>query len=522
MFGDAIPRSASSRLTAKELAARWERTPHEAFDGFHAAISIHDRTILIGGDLFGLFPLYYAAHGDVLIAGSSYTLFSHHPLFPHQPDVEGLLGHLLIAGPFSGRTLSGGVRRLSPGARLHWSAGSVPREDTIYSLPDESDNCAIDRATAASRLGASLEHAVRRHTASYRELSLQLSGGRDSRLLAGYLTRSGRSARAVTLGRSTDFEVDFAARVAAQLALPHHVHEIPFSDFSSFADQSVQWEQLAAGMSSVHTWGNGAAFGNSDGVLAGYLLEVRHVDLGGPACDDVLRRTHAHGLAPDRLAALLSTDELRTAMWDVLAQMRNAYEHTASSANDRRCRWLLHTYMRFHAGSVPWRLSFSAWPVLPVLDQELLETTFALHEPWLIDRKLQELLLCNEFPALARLPLDRNSPDTQPLIEAPHVRLGRAALQRLTGGRYRVQRRTITGIERRYYWRMYNFDNAGWREIRHAAEPGRLSLTDLFDPTELRSLVPDPNASCAHTEPVAEGYAPKLLTGLMRWHVLRS
>jgi hypothetical protein len=135
---------------------------------------------------------------------------------------------------------------------------------------------------------------------------------------------------------------------------------------------------------------------------------------------------------------------------------------------------------------------------------------------------MQELVLCNEFPVLARLPFDRNSADTRPLIETPVDRMLRRGRERAAAflARTRVQRRAH--IERKFYWRMYNFDNAGWRDIRRAAEQGRSALFDLFDADALSTLVPSPESTCNHREPVAQGYAPKLLTGLMRWHMLRD
>src|SRR5688572_9295721 len=100
-----------------------------AFDGFHAAFrydSLHG--LIVGADLLGFFPVYYAARAGTVIVGSSPELFRRHPSFPPRLSRAGLTGLLLTHAPFDGAGLLEGIRRLPPGYALVWRNGSEPAE----------------------------------------------------------------------------------------------------------------------------------------------------------------------------------------------------------------------------------------------------------------------------------------------------------------------------------------------------------------------------------------------------------
>jgi hypothetical protein len=71
--------------------------------------------------------------------------------------------------------------------------------------------------------------------------------------------------------------------------------------------------------------------------------------------------------------------------------------------------------------------------------------------------------------------------------------------------------------ERRYYHRVFDIDNEAWRGVRRRAEAGREALTALFDPAELASVLPRPDADFALDHPIRDGFSRKLLLGLMLW-----
>jgi asparagine synthase (glutamine-hydrolysing) len=272
-------------------------------------------------------------------------------------------------------------------------------------------------------------------------------------------------------------------------------------------------------MSTVHSWAAADALAAGGAVLSGYVWEIRQIAALPDAREAMLQWTHAHALRPEALAALLRP-ALRPLVDEVMHTVRTRFDALASDAadgGDASFRWMMAGYARFHAGAVPWRLSFASWPVLPIMDQDLLATMCAIPREFLSARRMQDEILRTRFPALARLPLDRNADDLRPLLDSPWARARRAlrGLADRTRPAGRATRSTVP-LERRYYARMYDFDAPGWQAIRRAAEPGREALHEWFLPEALAALVPPAPQRAAHTDPIAQGFGPKMLVGLMQ------
>jgi asparagine synthase (glutamine-hydrolysing) len=219
------------------------------------------------------------------------------------------------------------------------------------------------------------------------------------------------------------------------------------------------------------------------------------------------------------LRSLVRTESLRKLVDDVEGVIRNRFDSICSDPAERSWRWRTATYKRFHAGAVPWRLSFGAWPVLPILDRELMETMLALPRAMMASRQLADGVMRREFPALARLPLDRNAHDVRPLAPSLGWKLRQALGRRLPAVAPAILRQAADA-ERRYYVRIYDFDNAGWRAVRGAAEQGRDRLAEWFDPAAIATIVPQPAAAAGHSDTVLQGFLPKMLVGFMRRCVL--
>jgi asparagine synthase (glutamine-hydrolysing) len=325
---------------------------------------------------------------------------------------------------------------------------------------------------------------------------------------------------ALTLGKPTDYDAMCAAGVARALHLPQRMGEIEYNGFPAYADRVVRWEHLSGGMSSMHTWGTWDALESADGALLnGYLLELRGYALLPTAREEMLAWSYKRATSPEVLRSLVRTESLRKLVDDVEGVIRNRFDSICSDPAERSWRWRTATYKRFHAGAVPWRLSFGAWPVLPILDRELMETMLALPRAMMASRQLADGVMRREFPALARLPLDRNAHDVRPLAPSLGWKLRQALGRRLPAVAPAILRQAADA-ERRYYVRIYDFDNAGWRAVRGAAEHGRDRLAEWFDPVAIARIVPEPALAAGHSDTVLQGFLPKMLVGFMRRCVL--
>jgi asparagine synthase (glutamine-hydrolysing) len=515
-------------ITAQRVAIRWAgsaSSPPPAFDGYFAAAAFRrEGGLVVGADLLGLFPVYYAAFNDVCIASATPEPFRFHPLFPAAVDREGLVGLLIVRAPLGGRTLLRGVSRLSAAHALVWTPGDLPKEVPQYRIPETrpDDRSAFSDHVAA--LDDALAAAVKQHPAPAVPCGILLSGGRDSRMWAGYLAEQNSPLHALTLGERGDFEVECAAPVAAALGTMHDIASVADTEYPGAADIQANQEHLIGGFSNVFMWGLVEPLRRlPPNVVTGYLtdsiLTGKSVTPGLHDFDIVLPRLVHLALAPEQLARLLRPDVFGSAIEETVERLRAAWNNTAPPEQQRAWRFQIAHSERCHVGAIPWRLSFGSWPVLPVLDRRVLDTVGALPAPSLANRRAQDAILRARFPRLARLPhVAANGDVVDPLLPSLGTRVARIADRLTRGVRRQTTARAHAGErDRRFNYRMYDFNSPGWRAIRRRAEPARERLAGLFDMDELRAFLPPPDATLDLSHPIFDSVGRKLVVGFMLW-----
>ena len=518
IWGDAIPGPGPERLDATRLLRLWEErdTPPASFDGFHAAMRYDaTRGLTAGADVLGLFPVYYAARDGAVLVGSSPELFSKHPSFPARLSPEGLTGLLLAHAIVDGKALLSGTRRLQPGHVLRWQRGFEPVERLQYAIPIVEPTQASSFRDDVEAIDTAFADAMNRHVPRDEATGLLLSGGRDSRQLAGYLRERDVDLHALTLGCPTDYEVEFARAVARVLGAGHRVVNVDSDACAWGAIRQARWEHLAMGFSSVHTWGAIEPLRElPTRFVCGYLREICEGEPSRFVHDPFIEGAwKQRGIDAPTLERLLRPDVFRGEVERAGQRMRAAYTGGSTIEAQRPWRFSLSHEGRAHAGGVPWRLSFGSWPVLPILDRTVLEVMASLPQSSLGNRRAQDDILRRRFPDLARLPLDRNSHDTLPLLPSVSERIR----HRVWRAAEPLRRRMPPPVERRYYHRMYDMNGPGWQAIRRLAEPHRERLAGLFDMDELAKLVPSPDVPIVVRNTIGDTYGRKLLVGLMMW-----
>jgi asparagine synthase (glutamine-hydrolysing) len=200
-------------------------TRFAARDGEFVAVLIDRQadTAVVITDRHGRLPLYRRTEGtrEVVSREPSFVAFgSGTPRFRSQGIAEFLLfGYCLGTG-----TVFAGVERVEPAAVLSLPGGNAATSHA----PHDFDARAAD-GRAAERITAGLVDACRTRAAGHERVLLGLSGGLDSRLVAGALRRAGVVPRAVTHGDldgTAPGDVAGAARVAARLGLPWELHTV--------------------------------------------------------------------------------------------------------------------------------------------------------------------------------------------------------------------------------------------------------------------------------------------------------
>jgi asparagine synthase (glutamine-hydrolysing) len=530
VWGEAITHGEVSRINASQFRNYWKESNYQKLptaDGFYAAVVYHpDFGLRVTADLLGLFPIYYYTSPQVTLVASSPELFRHHPRFHTSFNAAGLVGILLTNGLFNGQTLLSNVQRLNAGHLLVCQPGINPQEFKQY-LPFNSgilpDYTHLSFNEQLEILEESLDKTLARHTHGSKIHSLLLSGGLDSRMLAGFLHRQNVDTVAVTLGMRSDIERECAVSVARTLGFPHHTATIPFEEYSQYANKLVKWEHLANGANLIMGWGTHTHLSYlAPRVIAGYALDTTIGAKGAYflnpkalSFDKCFTVRNQWGFTPILLEKLLRKEIFGDLVQDTLAEIKKLYESYSDIEFQRAWNFELYHRQRFHTGSSGWRLSFGAWPVLPVLDSQLLQTSAALPIETVSQRKAQIELVRSKFPYLARLPLDRNSFNIEPLQPS--------STRKLLSPVFGLQRKLRNlqnklGWERRYYYRVFDINNPGWMSVRQQAEPYREQVNHLFNSEIFNQILPPANVPIKlDTDGIISSSRIKNLMSLLLW-----
>lgn len=201
---------------------RWGEAVIRRLDGMFA-IALWDsrkRELILARDRTGKKPLYYWTDGRCLAFASEIKALAAHPHVPREID-ESSLAHLLALGyPPAGKSCYRQIREAPPAAFCRFVAGRTePAGQRYWDLPDAVERRALSPAQAEGELRERLTEAVRRRLVSDVPLGAFLSGGLDSTLVVGLMSRlmPGREVRTFSIGFEGDrrFDETRYARIAA-------------------------------------------------------------------------------------------------------------------------------------------------------------------------------------------------------------------------------------------------------------------------------------------------------------------
>lgn len=486
--------------------------------------------IWLGCDTLGLFPLYYHATAERLLFSTSTSLIDAHPDFKPEFNVRGLVGNLLTMHMVGGQTLRKGVRRLTPGHALHWrrGVGAVEIPVNVLAPADahfgESFDQHFDRFDAALSRVAKLE-------SCNGSTGLLLSGGLDSRLLAGLLRREVNGpVKSITCGEPSDLEMRVASRVARHLNWPLHMADVDAARYVETAERGLAHQQLGVGFNDMAFWfaaDAAAAAGAArvfTGVMGDTVMGGEHIRWGFDpksqtfSFDTIFRKINRYGFTPEQIRKLVHPDVLGDTLDAAMTDLREQYDGCAGLPFQKVWLFDLLNRNRFHIATLAWKTGAGGWPVLAFTTREMLEAAANMPADSLLDRRAQKEWVIRHAPDLAALPLDRNSrTNLEPLRY-------RSTMHRLWDrkvmGKYRRMLRKLhdrRGVETRFYYRVYDINNAGWQAVRRAAEPHRRIAEQIFQPEMLRELLPPPDVKIKLNDGIVDAARVKTLLGFMLW-----
>jgi asparagine synthase (glutamine-hydrolysing) len=500
LFGDALAGSPSRRLSAAAWAEHLEESGDTPLcDGLHLAVSVSDDLgWIVASDILGILPVYCVVLPEARMVATSPGLFRAHEQFRDALNPVALTSLLLTNGLLEGETIFRDVRRVPAGHAIAGRTGDQPRELPRYRIPVEPRHHHVPLEECSYRLHEALVSACARQVAPGVPHALLLSGGLDSRLLAGILARQGAPIEAVTRGLSTDEDYRCARRVARHLGIPHRLVEDTSGDWRSFQDR-LTWD----GMTTSPGIGGGSVGDSIRGVaprsVSGYLMDAivggSHIrwcySVGDHATsfETMLRRLNLHGIQVDTLRTLLRKDVFGDSVDQVIHQAREVFRSLGETDLERAWRFDLAHRQRFQIGSLLVRQMPAAWPCAPHVDTEVLATAGGIPLGMLAERVVERDILVRFHNDLARLPIDRGTIDTMP-IDPDVLGVLRQVPDRLAR---RIRRALdLKSRERRYYHRTFDLDGAAWLQVRREAESAREAAYAWFDRETFDRLLPRP------------------------------
>ncbi len=193
-----------------------------AFALWHSA----EQRLTLVRDRLGIKPLYVYADAERLVFGSEIKAILQHPHIPRQLDPRGLANFITFGHALAPQTILRGIRKLRPAHLLEWDAARNTIVETRYWDIPLTPIHTFNAATAAAECYERLREAVRLQLISDVPLGAFLSGGLDSSIIVGLMTRLGVDpVRTFSVGFAANAgfnELDDARMVARHFGTDHH------------------------------------------------------------------------------------------------------------------------------------------------------------------------------------------------------------------------------------------------------------------------------------------------------------
>ncbi|GIV57712.1 MAG: hypothetical protein KatS3mg042_0625 [Rhodothermaceae bacterium] len=484
-----------------------------------------DGSVSVAADLLGIFPVYFLEHAEVLLVASSPSLLLLHPACPREVDRVGLTSILLYSFPCGERTVWRAIRRLRPRHRLVREAGGPPRSEAMWDAREDVRPGDMDaHAGTFDRLFKTWAEQVTK------PVNLQLSGGLDSRLVAGYLAgRPGAVAEAWTYGEPSDLEARAAARVAAACGWRHRVVPVPVERYPAWMEAQIDAGHLTNAVTDFALWALSEHAGTSPLATAtGYLGDIvmggNHIGRGIGTEDPeaafgvtTARINQGYGLSPEAVGCLWrggDGPELVAACQEELFATYVAHGGTT----ERRGWWfdLMHRD-RHNVARLVLVMARHTWPLVPYCRPAVVRAALGVPMELLRARRLQRHLLARRFPGLASLPLDGGQLAQWAVRYPSRWAQRRYILAERLRERVRAWRVRHTVYEPRVNHRLWDMNrNPAWAALREQAYRRLDAVSDLFDVDVFRSLLPPPGDPVPLADPL-QGAGLKTLVGVVLW-----
>jgi len=442
------------------------------------AVAIYDtrlRKLVIAVDRAASRPLFFYANGESFLFACEAKAILEDERVPRKVDEQGVAELFTFRHVLADRTLFEDLHFL-PAGHL-----AVHQDGHTQVRPYWSPTIVEDRPprpyeTYLDEIIAALRRALERQTYDSRPIGEYLSGGLDSRALAGLVPPLNGRFHTFSRGPRECWDVQFGAIVAQRVGSQHHHLDLKPDFLLDVGRKGVWITEGLMTVNDIYMLGtidqvkphvDVVFLGNGGGILAG--IELNNKMLKATSLEEAARVFFDHNgnFMPQALQARVLSAPFyqRTqgttfdALWQMLGQHDSDTIHGQIEAFCIQCRW---------PRSAKWGALLSRTQVetrCPYSDNELSDLLCSVPARWRMTRQLQLAVIKRSRPDLARVPRDLTGLPAD--ISSPKIILLRRAYFRARRELDKLTRGLIPPVrarERAHYALWYRTVLRSWLE----------------------------------------------------------
>ncbi len=199
------------------------------------------KKLIIINDRYGLRKLYYRRAGDKLVFATEIKAICLDSDFSKTVDEIGISNLLVFGHLFDDRTLFKDVKLLPQASVLTYSDSRLVIEKYWdYSFYNDDEPVWLEEHYVDG-LAEVIERAVRKRVKGINKIALPLSGGLDSRVIAGMLKKIGFPGEIITYsyGHKNSYDVRYGRQIAQKLHYPHYFVPINEDYIKNYAEEFI-------------------------------------------------------------------------------------------------------------------------------------------------------------------------------------------------------------------------------------------------------------------------------------------
>ena len=403
------------------------------------------RSVTLINDRLAYRPLYYKATGGLFaFAVERKAVLAASESAP-EIDRQAVLELFAFGHHLDDRTLFKGVQAMRQASVLTFDAGGA--RSRPYWRPRYDNRGPIGLDECAREFGRRLIQATALRAARPLRRGIFLSGGLDSRAVAGALARSTRDVAAFTFGGEDSADVRFARELAGRLGFRHrqipyppdaYVHGLPRVVWR--IEGAVPYHQCCSIELHRHMAGEVQAVFNGhfgDALTGGHILPQQFLALdAGRMAEHILAKRSYMRL--EQLRQIFSADFLRSQYPLMRDSVRSAL---ASLEEDRPPLlynlWDLTVRQRRFTFCSPAVDRYLFEQITPFVDNEVVDWCLRTPLRFLVGQRAYKRMIVNTFPEIADVPWARTSRPVPTSFVADVARQGGTFLRKRLGRQVR-------------------------------------------------------------------------------------